>query len=102
MGGSCFPKRIYSSQESQIFSFQIRVVFLYWLPCILRMSRPGQESYECAPMSGGSNEKTKQMSEVELRERYELTFKIQIYFMSKSLETANIPKQTSSHFKFNT
>lgn len=23
-------------------SFQIRVVFLYWLPCILRMNRPGQ------------------------------------------------------------
>ena len=52
-------------------SFQIRVVFLYWLPCLLRMSRPGQESYECAPIpSSGNSEKTKQMNEVELRERY--------------------------------
>lgn len=52
-------------------SFQVRVVFLYWLPCLLRMSRPGQESYECAPIpTGGSSEKTKQMNDVELRERY--------------------------------
>lgn len=35
------------------------------------MSRPGQESYECAPIPGlGNSEKTKQMNEVELRERY--------------------------------
>lgn len=53
-------------------SFQIRVVFLYWLPCLLRMSRPGQESYECAPIpiGGNSSEKTKQMNDVELRERW--------------------------------
>lgn len=52
-------------------SFQIRVVFLYWLPCLLRMTRPGQETYECAPIpTGGNSEKAKQMNDVELRERY--------------------------------
>ena len=51
------------------FSFQIRVVFLYWLPCILRMSRPGQDPCDCSSAATDENEKTKQMSEVELRER---------------------------------
>ncbi|CAO1386146.1 unnamed protein product [Diamesa hyperborea] len=49
----------------------IRVVFLYWLPCLLRMTRPGQETYECAPppLGGSNSEKAKQMNDVELRER---------------------------------
>ncbi|XP_070491861.1 neuronal acetylcholine receptor subunit alpha-7 [Chironomus tepperi] len=57
------------NSDTHEMSEWIRVVFLYWLPCILRMSRPGQDPCDCTPTSNGSNEKTKQMSEVELRER---------------------------------
>lgn len=64
-------------------SFQIRVVFLYWLPCLLRMSRPGQEAYECAPIpTGGSSEKAKQMNDVELRERYVNVLNIRPYIIA--------------------
>ncbi|XP_034489372.1 uncharacterized protein LOC117793188, partial [Drosophila innubila] len=53
---------------------QIRVIFLYWLPCILRMQRPGQVGYECPPppsSSGSSNagDKKQQIQNVELKER---------------------------------
>ncbi|EDW57446.2 neuronal acetylcholine receptor subunit alpha-7 isoform X2 [Drosophila virilis] len=52
----------------------IRVIFLYWLPCILRMQRPGQVGYECPPppsSSGSSNagDKKQQIQNVELKER---------------------------------
>ncbi len=58
------------NSDTHEMSEWVRVVFLYWLPCILRMSRPGQESYECAPIPTSSNtEKSKQINEVELRER---------------------------------
>ncbi|EDV99826.1 GH12193 [Drosophila grimshawi] len=51
----------------------IRVIFLYWLPCILRMQRPGQVGYECPPppsSSGSSNagDKKQQIQNVELKE----------------------------------
>lgn len=54
---------------------QIRVIFLYWLPCILRMQRPGQVGYECPPppsssSSSASGEKKQQIQNVELKERY--------------------------------
>lgn len=45
---------------------QIRVVFLYWLPCILRMSRPNQEAYELEK----AEKKAAQLQSVELKERY--------------------------------
>ncbi|XP_017110771.1 neuronal acetylcholine receptor subunit alpha-7 isoform X1 [Drosophila elegans] len=52
----------------------IRVIFLYWLPCILRMQRPGQVGYECPPppsssSSSNSGEKKQQIQNVELKER---------------------------------
>ncbi|EDW39978.1 GL15095, partial [Drosophila persimilis] len=52
----------------------IRVIFLYWLPCILRMQRPGQVGYECPPppSSAGSStagDKKQQIQNVELKER---------------------------------
>ncbi|XP_055713784.1 neuronal acetylcholine receptor subunit alpha-7 isoform X3 [Phlebotomus papatasi] len=45
----------------------IRVVFLYWLPCILRMSRPGQDGFECPTISGAKEKQ--QIQNVELKER---------------------------------
>jgi nicotinic acetylcholine receptor len=50
----------------------VRVIFLYWLPCLLRMTRPGHDTYSCPSLSGVSNaEKNKhEMHDVELRERY--------------------------------
>ncbi|XP_037937887.1 neuronal acetylcholine receptor subunit alpha-7-like [Teleopsis dalmanni] len=52
----------------------IRVIFLYWLPCILRMRRPGQVGYECPPPPSSSNsstagDKKQQIQNVELKER---------------------------------
>lgn len=44
---------------------QVRVVFLYWLPCILRMSRPHQEPYEIEK----PDKKAQQIQSVELKER---------------------------------
>lgn len=68
--------------DEKKISFQIRVVFLYWLPCLLRMTRPGQETYECAPIpTGGNSEKTKQMNDVELRERYVNVMSIRFYII---------------------
>lgn len=48
---------------------QIRIVFLSWLPYLLRMSRPGSEiTFDCS-LTPVNNEKVKQINEVELRER---------------------------------
>ncbi|KAI9589513.1 hypothetical protein GQX74_007682 [Glossina fuscipes] len=52
----------------------IRVIFLYWLPCILRMQRPGQVGYECPPppsssTSSNAGDKKQQIQNVELKER---------------------------------
>ncbi|CAD7086203.1 unnamed protein product [Hermetia illucens] len=50
----------------------IRVVFLYWLPCILRMSRPGRTfslQFPPTPCSDTSSERKHQIiSDVELKE----------------------------------
>ncbi|PSN42989.1 hypothetical protein C0J52_22943 [Blattella germanica] len=43
------------------FVFQIKTIFLHWLPCILRMSRPGGEP--------DTSRKSLQMRELELKER---------------------------------
>lgn len=43
---------------------QVRVVFLYWLPCILRMSRPTPEEEE-----EKLDKKAQQLQSVELKER---------------------------------
>lgn len=53
---------------------QVRVVFLYWLPMILRMHRPGSDNtmnYPPTPTSDASERKTTNIQDVELRERYE-------------------------------
>ncbi|XP_032311863.2 neuronal acetylcholine receptor subunit alpha-7 [Drosophila ananassae] len=49
----------------------IRVIFLYWLPCILRMQRPGQVGYECPPPPSASStdDKKQHIQNVELKER---------------------------------
>ncbi|XP_063703036.1 neuronal acetylcholine receptor subunit alpha-7-like isoform X2 [Culicoides brevitarsis] len=49
----------------------VRVVFLYWLPCILRMSRPArlkEGEFPPTPMSDTSDRKS-QLQDVELKER---------------------------------
>lgn len=53
---------------------QIRIVFLCWLPWILRMSRPGRPlilEFPTTPCSDTSSERKHQiLSDVELKERY--------------------------------
>lgn len=52
--------------------FQIKVIFLYWLPCILRMTRPTRGlncDYPATQCSEASDRK-QQLHEVELRERW--------------------------------
>lgn len=44
---------------------KVRVVFLYWLPCILRMSRPKDHEYEAEK----AEKKAQQLQSVELKER---------------------------------
>ncbi|XP_049830732.1 neuronal acetylcholine receptor subunit alpha-7-like isoform X12 [Schistocerca gregaria] len=44
----------------------IKTIFLHWLPCVLRMSRPGMEAEAAA---GGARNKTLQLRELELKER---------------------------------
>ncbi|XP_050451592.1 neuronal acetylcholine receptor subunit alpha-7-like isoform X1 [Cataglyphis hispanica] len=58
--------------DSHEMSEWIRVVFLYWLPCILRMSRPGQDeekeiqkSQKPSPVTGAS----KSYGDLELHQR---------------------------------
>ncbi|KAJ6636934.1 Neuronal acetylcholine receptor subunit alpha-7, partial [Pseudolycoriella hygida] len=51
--------------DTHVMSEWIRVVFLYWLPCILRMSRPNQEAYELEK----AEKKAQQIQSVELKER---------------------------------
>ncbi|XP_055589543.1 CHRNA7-FAM7A fusion protein-like [Uranotaenia lowii] len=49
----------------------VRIIFLYWLPCILRMSRPGRSlsmEYPPTPTSDSSERKT-HIHDVELKER---------------------------------
>lgn len=48
-----------------IHYIKIRVVFLYWLPCILRMSRPTPEEDE-----EKLDKKAQQLQSVELKERW--------------------------------
>lgn len=53
---------------------QVRIVFLYWLPCILRMQRPGGGTgmeYPPTPTSDASERKATNIQDVELRERYD-------------------------------
>uniref|UniRef100_A0A8W7P1T5 Neuronal acetylcholine receptor subunit alpha-7 n=2 Tax=gambiae species complex TaxID=44542 RepID=A0A8W7P1T5_ANOCL len=49
----------------------VRVIFLYWLPCILRMSRPGRDlSMEYPPTpTSDSSERKAHIQDVELKER---------------------------------
>ncbi|CRK93806.1 CLUMA_CG007333, isoform A [Clunio marinus] len=50
----------------------VRIVFLYWLPCILRMQRPGRDTsmeYPPTPTSDASERKATNIQDVELRER---------------------------------
>lgn len=52
---------------------QVRIVFLYWLPCILRMRRPGGQTsmeYPPTPTSDASERKAANIQDVELRERF--------------------------------
>ncbi|EFN70706.1 Neuronal acetylcholine receptor subunit alpha-7 [Camponotus floridanus] len=60
------------NSDSHEMSEWIRVVFLYWLPCLLRMSRPGQEeekevqkSQKPSPVTGAS----KSYGDLELHQR---------------------------------
>lgn len=50
---------------------QVRIVFLYWLPCILRMNRPERVvmEYPPTPTSDASERKATNIQDVELRER---------------------------------
>lgn len=49
---------------------QVRIVFLYWLPCILRMHRPGREQVEYPPTpTSDTSERKTQIQDVELKER---------------------------------
>lgn len=57
-----------------LLCFQIKVVFLYWLPCILRMSRPHRTSqYDYPPASRPSSvaadRKPLHLQDVELKDR---------------------------------
>ncbi|XP_049277137.1 neuronal acetylcholine receptor subunit alpha-7-like isoform X2 [Anopheles funestus] len=55
------------NSDTHEMSEWIRVVFLIWLPFILRMSRPGEPyPHPCRPTV---DEKNKQLQEVEMRER---------------------------------
>ncbi|XP_050099102.1 neuronal acetylcholine receptor subunit alpha-7-like isoform X2 [Anopheles aquasalis] len=55
------------NSDTHEMSEWIRVVFLVWLPFILRMSRPGEPyPHPCRPTV---DEKNKQLQEVEMRER---------------------------------
>lgn len=51
--------------------FQIKVIFLYWLPCILRMSRPTRGLNMDYPQTQCSEQvdRKQQLHEAELRER---------------------------------
>ena len=47
-------------------------MFLYWLPCILRMKRPGRSysmEYPPTPCSDNSDRKQHILNDVELKER---------------------------------
>lgn len=51
---------------------QIKVVFLYWLPCILRMNRPLSSNgcdYPSRPASVATDRKPLHFQDVELKER---------------------------------
>lgn len=50
---------------------QIKVIFLYWLPCILRMSRPTRGLNMDYPQTQCSeqSDRKQQLHEAELRER---------------------------------
>lgn len=49
-----------------LLPFQVRVVFLYWLPCILRMSRPVPEEED----EDEKHQKAAKIQCVELKDRY--------------------------------
>lgn len=51
----------------------VKLIFLYWLPMILRMKRPGQPNsmeYPPTPCSDASERKHQMLTEAELKERY--------------------------------
>lgn len=49
---------------------QVRIVFLYWLPCILRMNRPERVIMEYPPTpTSDASERKATIQDVELRER---------------------------------
>ena len=49
-----------------MFVVQIKTIFLHWLPCLLRMSRPADVA---SAASGEAARKTVQLRELELKER---------------------------------
>lgn len=58
-----YHKLIYMNMYCSVL-LQVRVVFLYWLPCLLRMSRPNPEDDE-----EKLDKKAQQLQSVELKER---------------------------------
>lgn len=54
-------------------SLQVRIVFLTWLPCILRMSRPGEEIVLSCTGGGGTTangtKEKHQIPSAEMKER---------------------------------
>lgn len=72
--------------------FQIRTLFLYWLPWMLRMNRPGRLIHvEFCSSDSASERKHHIISDVELKERWALIKRINllslrfVYRSSKSL-----------------
>ncbi|XP_018327022.1 neuronal acetylcholine receptor subunit alpha-7 [Agrilus planipennis] len=61
------------SADTHEMSEWIKVVFLYWLPWLLRMHRPCEDGYDCGMPSNtttlNSDRKTINLQDVELKER---------------------------------
>nr|QEM43365.1 nicotinic acetylcholine receptor alpha 7 subunit [Bradysia odoriphaga] len=60
------------NSDTHDMSDWVKVVFLYWLPCILRMKRPGRSysmEYPPTPCSDNSERKQHILTDVELKER---------------------------------
>lgn len=58
---------------THLMRHQVRVVFLHWMPCILRMKRPGRPytlDYPlCSDSSSSERKQQPHMNDVELKER---------------------------------
>lgn len=71
----CTPSITNAHTNRLISKFtQIKVVFLYWLPCILRMSRPHRTSiydhpHPSRPSSVATDRKPLHLQDVELKDR---------------------------------